>query len=194
MQKLISVVCCLLGAAGLVQAGEPKPLNEKELDQELAVVQAYLGHDPAKLPAEIKPEEDRAAHKAAANVLKYVGGLPEDSPVRLKAIALARKYAAVSEYPDSERLSEKQPHLDNYRIDHRAHAGLDFAWGVLRETKVLRDGMRLEEVVGLFGPPTNLTSDHAEWYYKSPMHVNPHAQYWRKDGRMKKGSIELSYR
>src|SRR4051812_45355966 len=124
MQKLISAVCCLLGgAAALVQAGEPKPLTEKEVDQELAIVQSYLGRDPAKLPTEIKPKEHRAAHETVANVLKHVGGLPEGSPVRLKAIALARKYSAVSEYPDSKRLGEKQP--DRYRIDQRAHAGLN---------------------------------------------------------------------
>jgi hypothetical protein len=194
MQKLLSVVCCLLGGApGLVPAEESKPLTEKAVGQQLAIVQSYLGRDPARLPAELTPKEHRAAHEAVANVLKHVGGLPEGSPVRLKAIALARKYSAVSEYPDSRRLAEKQPNPDNYRIDQRAHAGLNFAWGVLRQTKVLRDGMRLEEVVGLLGQPTATTPERVEWWYRSHMHVNPRLQYWRVDARKKKGSIVLSH-
>jgi hypothetical protein len=194
MQKIISAVCCLLGVAGLVQAGEAKPPTEKELEKALAAVQTYLGRDPAKLAAELKPEELRAADEGAAVVLKHVGGLPEDSPVRLKAVALARKYAAVTDYPDPDLLAKKRSDGVDYHPCYQAHTGLYFAWGVLRETKVLRDGMRLEEVVALLGPPTKITSDYAEWYYRSPMHVNPCLLYFKVDKgdeKRKKGSIEV---
>ena len=65
--------------------------------------------------------------------------------------------------------------------DHQAHSRLHFAWGVLRATGVLRDGMRLEEVVGLLGQPTKVGPEFAEWYYSSGMHVNPCLR-WRTDG------------
>jgi len=193
MQKLIIAVCCLLSTAALVRSAEPKPLTEKEVEKELALIQAYLARDPATLPKDAKNDERRAAHDASVNVVTHVGSLPEDSPVRLKAIALARKYAAVSDYPNSRELSKKNPDSNHYLIDVRAHTALDFAWGVLRETKVLHDGLRLKDLVGLLGQPTNTTPEMAEWWYRSQMHVNPRLQFWRKDGRLKKGAILLSH-
>jgi hypothetical protein len=76
-------------------------------------------------------------------------------------------------------------------VDKQAHAGLGFAWGVLRRTTVLRGGMHLEEVVGLLSQPAKTTPECAEWYYSSQMHVNPCLRYWRVDAWMKKGSIEV---
>ena len=88
------------------------------------------------------------------SVVQNIGRMTDGTPLRLKAIALARKYAALPEYavePDLRK--QKRPEgID----DHQAHARLHFAWGVLRQTGVLHDGMRLEEVVGLLGQPTKV--------------------------------------
>jgi hypothetical protein len=166
-KSVAGFVCAFSSVALVALADEPKPPTAEEVDKELSIAEAYLmGDRPVKLGTQPIP----------ANLIRNIGRLPQDSPVRLRAIALARRYAAIPEYVFDWK---KRPE----RVDDRqAHFRLGFAWGVLRETGVLRDGMRLEEVVALVGQPTAIRPETAEWYYSSTMHVNPILAYLRSDG------------
>src|SRR5262249_29309598 len=98
-----------------------------------------------------------------ATILLYLKSHPEDNELRLEAIALARQNA----------------NLDSVGEDHGlAHARLEYAWGVLIATGVLREGMSLQEAVAILGQPSHVYGDKSkeyavEWYYQSSMHVNP---------------------
>ena len=190
MRETIAGLLCLLGGfVGAAPAEEPKRLTAEEVEKELAIVEAYISRDRGPPSLDPKPEHT-AANFAATNVVRSLGHLAEGSPVRLKAIALARKHSAIPEYATGKGAKQKRPEGVS---DPQAHTRLRFAWGVLRETGVLRDGMRLEELVALLGQPTETRPETAEWYYSSPMHVNPCLRYWRSDGpekHQKKGRLE----
>jgi hypothetical protein len=129
---LCALPCSVSGSA----AEEPRQLAAEEVEKELAIVEAYLTRDLAASPQVFEPGELSAATSAATKVVGSVGGLPEESPARLKAIALARRYSAIPEYATEADLRQQQ-RADG--VDHRqAHARLYFAWGVLQETGVLR--------------------------------------------------------
>lgn len=189
----IGLLCLLGGIVGVAPAEEPKRLSAQEVEKELGIAEAYLNRDRDKPPADAKAGETTVAKFAATSVVQNIGGLPEESAVRLKAIALARKYSAIPEYA-AEAILRKQKRPDGVD-DHQAHTRLYFAWGVLRETGVLRDGMRLEDLVALLGPPTRITPETAEWHNSSQIHVNPCLYYWRQDyesGKKKKGQVEVT--
>ena len=174
-----------LGAQGAASSysAPPSEQTERLTEEHVEKAEAYLGL--AKQPS---ITEHTVGRDAVAKVVRNIGGVPEDSPVKIKAIALARKYAAIPEYA-VDRL-DKQRRPDNVD-DRQAHNRLGFAWKVLRETGVLRTGLRLEDLVGFLGQPTEVRPELAEWYYASPMHVNPCLRYWRADGNEKKGQIEI---
>lgn len=176
------LLCIFVVCLSMTWAQEPKRLTEAEFEKELEIAEAFL----KQAPTETKPVNRFIGVTAVTSVVENVGRMTDGAPLRLKAIALARKCAALPEYsmePDL-RKQERPEGID----DHQAHSRLDFAWGVLRATGVLRDGMRLEEVVGLLGQPTKVGPEFAELYYSSGMHVNPCLR-WRTDGRVK-GRIE----
>jgi hypothetical protein len=161
---------------GLLTGAEPKKPTAEEIEKQFAAAEKYL--------TMVDTTGERmmgvsAAHEAAMNV-KH---LPEDSALRLKIVALARKFAAIPDYATVEDL-RKQKRPENVD-DHQAHARLYFAWHVLMETNVLRSGLRLEEYVALLGPPTKIGAETVEWYYSSGMHVNPCLRLWKQDGRTK---------
>lgn len=189
MRPIVFALVCFLGmSTGTAHAAEPKRLTTAEVEKELALAEGYITRDRGKPPVDATTGETVIGRFAVSGVVENIGRQPEGSPLRLKAIALARKYAAIPEYAVQENLKkQKRPEGVD---DHQAHARLHFAWGVLRETHVLRDGMRLEEVIALLGPPTKTGPEFAEWYYSSGMHVNPCLR-WRVDGRTK-GSIQVT--
>jgi hypothetical protein len=194
MWKSSAGLLCVIGSFALIaQADEANPPTAEEVERELVIVEAYLIRNQDKPPVDAKSKEATIANLALANVVRNIGRLPEGSLVRVRAIALARKYAAIPEYAAEADLGkQKRPERVDY---HQAHARLDFAWCVLRETGVLREGMRLEELVALLGPPTKIRPDKAVWYYNSPMHVNPCLLYWSSDGpekHQKKGRLEFT--
>lgn len=170
------------------RAEELEPLTAAEIEEELAVVRTYLDRDMTKQEPDGRPGESFRAVEAAGRVLRSIGDLPEESMVRLNAIAFARKHANIP-IPVDVRKQELS-------AARRAHMRLTFSWAVLRKTGVLRDGMRLEELVALLGMPTKIGPETAEWYYSSRMHVNPCLRYWRTTGRhspeKKEGMIEVT--
>jgi hypothetical protein len=182
----IATLCILSSSVCVAQAQQPKRLTAEEIERELAIVEAYLARDGGDPWVNATPGESAVAGFSATSVVQNIDGLAADSPLRLEAIALARKYAAIPEYaiePDLRK--QKRPKGVN---DRQAHTRLYFAWGVLMGTGILRDGMRLEELVALLGQPTKLEPEMAEWYYSSGMHVNPCLRYWRLDGQEKRAA------
>jgi hypothetical protein len=173
-------------------AQEPERLTAEEVDKELAVVEAYLERDLAGATEDRKPGESTIANFAATKVVRALGGLPEDDPARLRAIALARKHAAIPRDAAAEGLRGRR--VMGSVEAHQLHARLYFAWGALREVGVLRDGLRLEELVALLGPPSKIGPEVAEWHYNSRMHVDPCLYYWRTGGGGKKGRVEITRR
>ena len=171
---------------------EPKRLDDATLEREFAVVEAYLeqGIPGAAHPDGAQRPGRTIANFATSNVVQNLGHLPEGSPIRLRAIALARKHAAIPAYAVEVDLRKQKRPADV--DDHLAHSRLGFSWRALIATNVLRNGLRLEDVVALVGPPTKMNENLAEWYYNSPMHVNPCLRYWRVGDREKKGRIEVT--
>jgi RNA polymerase sigma factor (sigma-70 family) len=99
----------------------------------------------------------------------------QDDAVRLAAVNLARHYAKPA---DMQRTPD--PGVDYHRL---AHERLRFAWEVLIAAGVLRQGMKVEEAVAVLGEPTRTKQpERADWYYDSPMHVNPGLSCGTKEG------------
>lgn len=170
-----------------VDAEEPNQVTAEEIERDLLSVETFL----AGLPSDLTTRG--AAASAISNVIHNLSSMPEEAPVRLRAINLARKYAAIPDYatPHGRKGRQAAVGVNEAKLDH---ARLRFAWGVLRAIGVLRDGMGLEELVALLGPPTTLTSKEARWHYLSDMHVNPGLSYTRSDDAdedLKKGQITL---
>ena len=156
---------------------EPKPVDRKQISESLSLASKYLTWDVAKEP----PGE--LALKSSFAFAKLSDGLPrlsEADELRLEAIALARKYSSVTDLMRPAPKGEKRD--ANYH--HQAHAGLYFSWNILQGTKVLREGLSLEEAVALLGSPTAIKGDAVEWYYNSEMHVNPCLRCMLSKGRI----------
>ncbi len=150
-------------------------------------MEAFLAGKPPKVPEDQLGVQALTLQGQTHDIVRSVGSLPENSPARLKAIALARKHALIPDYAVNADL-RKTATMDH----HLAHARLQFAWGVLQETGIIHDGMRLEELVALLGLPTKIDDDTAEWYYSSGMHVNPVLRYTRSDAQRSKGKVEVT--
>ena len=137
---VVALLCILGGAMCSVDADEPNRVTAEEIERDLLSVETYL----AGLPGDLT--KNSAAGSAISNVIRNLSSMPEDAPVRLRAISLARKYAAIQDYATPLGQKGRQATFDvgKAKLDH---ARLRFAWGVLRATGVLRDGMGLEELV-----------------------------------------------
>ncbi len=110
-------------------------------------------------------------------ILAYLQAHPEDKELHQRVVALAKKYAKVSELQPAER----DPH---HTVLRQAHRRLHFAWTVLRGLEVLRAGMSVEEAIEVLGPPTTRKDEYVRWYFSSDMHVNPYLDATVKDGKI----------
>jgi hypothetical protein len=170
---------CFLASPEAVRPQEAPKTEPGQLKKQLDALAAELGQEPEKGVAAIKPPNpDRK------RLLKALAQLPPGDPLRVQAIALARKYASPS---DLRKASRESPAF--YRKDHER---LYFAWRVLLDLGVLRKGMSLEEAVAVLGAPAPQTTTRADWYYSSPMHVNPQLACTLKEGRVQ--SFEIARR
>jgi hypothetical protein len=168
-------VCALASPEAVRSQGAPQSAPEP-LKKQLDALAAHLGKEPAKgLAGLMPPKLDRK------RLLKSLAQLPPGDPVRVQAIALARKYASPA---DLRKGSREDPIF--FRKDHKR---LYFAWQVLLDLGVLRKGMSLEEAVAVLGAPSSVTARRASWYYSSPMHVNPLLGCTLKEGRVEAFAI-----
>jgi hypothetical protein len=178
MTRLVcaAVLAALAGGMVLSPAASPAAPAEnrrEELRKDLDLIRRYFERDMTDAKNFVPGEQTNAGF-AIGRVVRQVGTLPEDDPLRTASVALARKNASVRQL-----LPQGNP---GSTYHNQAHARLAFAWGVLRATKILHNGMSLEEVSALLGQPTKSTADMAEWYYASEMHVNPGLRYWKTRG------------
>ncbi|MBL9093818.1 MAG: hypothetical protein JNL96_21560 [Planctomycetaceae bacterium] len=149
---------------GQILSAEPNPVDRARVAEHLEKLTDFFASDPY--------QPDGGWHRCPKVDLADLYRLPDGDPLRLNALALARKYANPA---DLVAPIDRGP-----GYHEQAHAKLRFAWDVLVKTGCLRPGMRLEEFVAIVGGPCEpRTVDNVtfvEWRYLSPMHVNPRLQ------------------
>jgi hypothetical protein len=159
---------CLSLRACREEAGESRLLIDGPYLREL--VELCLQQDELHLAA----AATNGTPLPTGPLVAYLRGHPEDTEVRSRAIALARRHAKVGEVGLTPDQTEEQLAGAGYRVYRLAHARLNFAWSVLLAAGELREGMSIEQFEEVLGPPTQVRPDTIEWLYNSPMHVNPY--------------------
>jgi hypothetical protein len=111
------------------------------------------------------------APAAASLMVAYIhaNDVPE---MRKVAVSMATAHACLP-----EKQSANDPTIHRYH-----HARLGVSWGILIGLDVL-NGISLEETKVILGEPTRTYGDTVEWYYNSPMHVNPGLRVHFREGK-----------
>jgi hypothetical protein len=107
-----------------------------------------------------------------ASLLAAIRERPRNDELRIRAIDTARRFASPADLAARPgALAARDYGYDRMRVE--------MAWKILQATETLRKGMTLEDAVALLGRPTKEFKDGNsggtthEWYYSSPMHINP---------------------
>jgi RNA polymerase sigma factor (sigma-70 family) len=152
--------------SGTVTA-EPVVVPVEEVPGPRELVRADLRALQEYFSQEINPREaaPKRPQTDMARALKYLREAPANDDVRTTAIALARKYAKVTEF--------QKDRGDDSAFHTHVHQKLHFAWTVLEATGVLATGMKLADFVAILGDSTRQNGPYTEWMYRSNMHVNP---------------------
>ncbi|HEX8324782.1 MAG TPA: hypothetical protein VF595_12815 [Tepidisphaeraceae bacterium] len=108
-------------------------------------------------------------HQAFQTLIDASSTMPTADERRLTLLALAGRYANANGL-SSQAKANADFRRDSFRLTH--------AWRILQSLRVIRDGAAVEALIPILGTPSTV-HDHADgtktwqWYYNSPMHVNP---------------------
>jgi hypothetical protein len=121
--------------------------KNQALEAEVARLKDILYKVPATKPDQARLDKDL---RALSDLNKALNEKPDDKAVLKEAAALAKQLG---------------PHLP----------GNGFVWEILLKTRTLKDGLSLAEALLILGPPTDMSKEHAGWYF-NPLgrHVAPY--------------------
>jgi hypothetical protein len=172
---LAGTILTVLCSAG-VWGQDPRPDSRARITEQFGLMAAYLGQEVREgSPWPKYPNVD------VAQLLEDLKCLKQGDELRVKAIALARRYSSPSDLVKKDASPGYHEH---------AFARLYFAWGILMKTGILRTGRTLEDLIALLGPCTTTRDNLVDWYYSSPRCCNPCLRCTLREGRVE--AIEVT--
>lgn len=131
--------------------------NKAQADNYLLMASDYFLLNTKAFTKEQLAETREMSLTGKHRLCEVIGELRNDHPVRLKAIERARNWL------DDEEL--RLDHSDDKEYQRQVEEKVLFCLEILRNAKVLRDGLTEQEICEILGPPTSKKQDRFVWEY-----------------------------